>query len=416
MSSAQKRKTRASTAAEVTDGAADALAPLVEAVNAPNSKLTTSTTPTTTDNGLQVGAVQDRTESKLLSVLAGRPYSWRRTVTAFILAFVTATLTRQLCFSAPVFGANLGKNLAPIERTDVEWSIVALVRVIDLTIAMTLFYTSGRAVDPPILGALLTLVSRPSLYLFVHHYFLLSTTTAWQIMTTDLVSYGAAAYAMSLLQPRKPTFRRKPISFLRQLSADSIQSAVLALVLGTLVSALILFVTDRLGLKGVIRRGVIERTVPAYHTPNRYGFSFAIRHPSVPIPIIRSNLADLSMSQSLLYSVPLSAALVALALFVLPQAPLSTIAVVAYLLTAPQTTLYLYNVLPFRLPASIFVGAETGLRAAAVAVATAWTLTDVRLPHTIRSLENRKALEVDMTPDGPAAEPVEGSEGPSRYE
>lgn len=123
MSTPSKRKTRASTAADSTDGAADALAPLVDAANAPDPKLTSSTTTSAADNGTLV--VQDRTESKLLSALAGQPYSWRRTVTAFILAFVTATLTRQLCFSAPVFGSNLGKNLAPIERTDVEWSIVA---------------------------------------------------------------------------------------------------------------------------------------------------------------------------------------------------------------------------------------------------------------------------------------------------
>jgi hypothetical protein len=124
--SAARRKTRASNAAEVSHEA-DKLSPLVDAAAAPSPHLSTSL-----DNGAAASSdstalvPHDRTESGLLSTLAGRPYSWRRTVTAFVLAFVTATLVRQACFSSPVFGGNLAKNLAPIERTDVEWSIVAL--------------------------------------------------------------------------------------------------------------------------------------------------------------------------------------------------------------------------------------------------------------------------------------------------
>ena len=170
---------------------------------------------------------------------------------------------------------------------------------------------------------LLTVISRPPLYLFAHHYFLLSSKTLYEVLSmgaprtlasiwqslsgwTDLFAYGAAAWAISQLQPRKPTFRRQPIHFLRSLSSASLQSAGLAIVLGTLVSALVLFVTDRLGLQGVIRRGVEERAVPAFLAPSRYNFAFANRHPTLPVPIIRSDLTGLSMRQALMYSAPLS--------------------------------------------------------------------------------------------------------------
>ena len=68
----------------------------------------------------------DKTESVWLSRLAGRPFTWRRSATAFVVGFVVATLARQLCFSRFVFGTHLAKNLAPVERDNVEWSLVGL--------------------------------------------------------------------------------------------------------------------------------------------------------------------------------------------------------------------------------------------------------------------------------------------------
>ena len=55
------------------------------------------------------------------------------------------------------------------------------------------------------------------------------------------------------------------------------------------------------------------------------------------------------------------------------------------------------QVLPFRLPAAIFVGLEVGLRAFLVAAVVSWVLLDVRQPSVVVISESVTVVEVDAS-------------------
>jgi len=56
-----------------------------------------------------------------------------------------------------------------------------------------------------LLGILLTLIGRPTLYQFFHHHFLLSTKTVSEVLLTDAAAGAAAMGVLSLLLPAPPS-------------------------------------------------------------------------------------------------------------------------------------------------------------------------------------------------------------------
>jgi hypothetical protein len=258
-----------------------------------------------------------------------------------------------------------------------------------------------------LLGILLASISRIPAYVTAHHNFLVSTTTLTQVYLTDLFANAAAFGTISSLAPRQPAFRR-PQSVIGRLDFNAFASWFLGIALATFTSALVGYLADHVYLYGLVKRSVLDVSVPAYFSANRPPFTVAQKHPLVPVPILRSDVAPLRMPEQLVYALPLSILLSTLVLFVLPHAPNKLLAGIAALLTFTSTTLTLWNIFPVRFPCAISVGLDVALRSAASVAIIAWVLEDVRRP-----LKDAK-LDISVVTVGKTANPATASPGNGR--
>lgn len=116
-------------------------------------------------------------------------------------------------------------------------SSVALVRLIDLIILQSAWHYSGRTVDGPFLGGLLTAISRPPMYSFVYSHFLVGARALSEVFVTDVFAALVAGGVVAYISPRRTAFRRPPMSFLRRLDGSAILAIGLSIAVGTVRSS-----------------------------------------------------------------------------------------------------------------------------------------------------------------------------------
>jgi len=362
----------------------------------------------------QAGQLEHRAEEQIrrtkswLDTFVGTPYSLRRTYIAYVAAFWSSSLVRMACLSPvlPIFGKHLSETLAPIERDDVSWLYIALTKAIDLAMAVWVYQSEGSKFDAPLLGVLLTMIGRPTLYQFFHHHFLLSTKTMSEVLLTDATAGAAALFVLSSLLPSPATFRPQPVAwFKRHLNFASFQSIGVALGLGALSSALIEFVSDRTFLHQTMKAGLLEHSIPSYFAASRPASAWALAHPLVAIPTLRTNFDPLNMADAITRSLPFTISFLVLALFVIPQLPTRKLATVVFLLTTPAAFFTLWNILPVTAWSSGVAALVMGLRQALVASIMAWVLADLRRPVESKDI----ATSVQITTSRIVGRELDGS-------
>lgn len=173
----------------------------------------------------------------------------------------------------------MGSECVVVVVVSVLTFAVALVRVMDLLILQSAWHFSGRTVDGPLLGALLTTISRPPLYTFVNSHFLVGARALSEVFVTDLCASLVAGGIVAYLSPRRTAFRRPPMSFIRRLDANALFSIGLTIAVGTMLSGVSLYLADRFLLHDAIKGAITEHSVPAYQASHKPSFAFANRHP-----------------------------------------------------------------------------------------------------------------------------------------
>lgn len=314
-----------------------------------------------------------------------------RSYAALAVSFAVATSLRSACFNPrlPIFGRDLAQNLAPIERNDVSWSWIAAVRVLDLVTYIYIWHreTGGHKhkTDAPLLGALLQSISRVPLYLLISHHFLLSTKTLGQVFITDIFAYSAALWIISKIEPKAPAFFKHPSSDapIATATRDKLEMLAYALGLSTTVNALYSYIAERAFMQKLIRDNVLEHEIPAFLSAARPSFAYAMQHPTIAIPVLRSALSPMSMPAHLLHAVPLAVTTLLLSFFYLPQKSPSNLAFLVFLLVAPSNALSTFNLLPVSFNASLLIGLDNGWKAAVAAYITAWATEDWRRPGVL---------------------------------
>ena len=215
---------------------------------------------------------------------------------------------------------------------EVEWVQIALVRVIDLIILNSAWSHSGRSLEGRVsavrvsrndahslpLGAThvhfanadvqlsVAVRSAASATIDTRRHFLISSRAMFEVFLTDLAASLASGAIVQFVVGRRTSFRRPPIAFFRRLDSNSILSIVLALIVGTTYSGLTNYLFDRFFVHGAVRKAVVDQFVPSYLSGYRPSFAFAIHHPLLPVPTLRSDSAFISMGQALTSSAPLA--------------------------------------------------------------------------------------------------------------
>jgi hypothetical protein len=161
---------------------------------------------------------------------------------------------------------------------------------------------------------------------------------------------------------------------------NAFASWFLGIALATFTSALAAYLVDHLFLHDLVKRSVLDVSVPAYFSPSKPPFSVARKHPLVPVPILRSDAHPLSMPEQLSHALPQSLLVSALVLFILPHASIKYISAIVALLAGTTATLTLWNIFPVQFPCAFAVGVDIALRSAASGTILAWVLEDVRRP------------------------------------
>lgn len=312
-------------------------------------------------------------------------------------AFFVQSWLRSFCItSSYVFGDDLRENLGPLERSDISYGYILGVRLIDLVAAIYVWRREAgghRArADAPLLGMLLSLVSRVPLYLLLSHHFLLSYKTLSQLLVTDVFASAVAMWIISQVEPKRTSFFRAPpgqnsplgldVARIRSSPAErsKLEMAFYALGTATLANALYSYIAERAYLTELIRRNVVETHIPAYLSALKPAAAEAMAHPTIAVPILRSAIQPLSMPAHLVHALPLSLGIAALALVYLPQKAPAGLAALLFALVAPSNALTVYNLLPVKFEAASTIGIENGFKAAAVAYILAWVTDDWRRP------------------------------------
>ena len=290
------------------------------------------------------------------------------------------------------------QNLAPLERSDISYGYILGVRLIDLVAAIYVWRREAgghRArADAPLLGMLLSLVSRVPLYLLLSHHFLLSYKTLSQLLVTDVFASAVAMWIISQVEPKRTSFFRAPpghgpdslinldVARLRSSPAErsKLEMAFYAVGTATLANALYSYIAERAYLTELIRRNVVETHIPAYLSALKPAAAEAMAHPTIAVPILRSAMQPLTMPAHLVHAIPLSLGIAALALVYLPQKAPAGLAALVFALVAPSNALTVYNILPVKFEAASTIGIEIGFKAAAVAYILAWITDDWRRP------------------------------------
>jgi len=318
-----------------------------------------------------------------------------RSYLALAASFTVATLLRSVCFNPryPIFGRELQDNLAPIERDDISWQWIAATRLWDLTLAIYVWSreTGGHRTktDAPLLGCLLSMLSRVPLYLVLSHHFLLSPKTLFQVLVTDLFASSAALYVISKVEPKHPAFFPSPLVTAPAVDTDPTiagsqsKSEMIgyAIAIGTSINALYSYIAERAFMQQWIRKNVLELQVPAYLSAMKPSFAHAMKNPSIAIPVLRSDATPMTMPSHLLHNLALPILTLLLALFYLPQKSPAYLALLAFIVVAPTNALSSYNLLPLKLEAATAIGLDSGLKAAVAAFVSAWVTDDWRRPN-----------------------------------
>lgn len=181
-----------------------------------------------------------------------------------------------------------------------------------------------------------------------------------------------------------------------------------AIGIATSANALYSYVAERLYLQDMIRKNVLEHSVPAYLSSLQPSMAEAMAHPTVAIPILRSALESMSMPQHVLYALPLTLLLTVLSLFVLPQKSPNQLAFLSFLLVAPSNALSVFNLLPIKAEASTTIGIENGFKAAVVAYIVSQTLDEWRRPGAVKSEGQEPGVIKDVSDQASGVVIVDG--------
>ncbi|KAL7008752.1 hypothetical protein EMMF5_001498 [Cystobasidiomycetes sp. EMM_F5] len=316
-------------------------------------------------------------------------------------AFFVATILRNLCFNPrlPIFGPDLARELAPIERDDVSYLYIVAIRLWDLTLAVYVWSreTNGhkRRADAPFLGVLLCLLARVPLYLLLSHHFLLSHKTLGQVLVTDIFASSAALWNISKIEPKAPAFFKSPSSEspIQSATRSRVEMAFYAIGISTFINALFGYISERMYLQSMIRNNVLDVQMPAYLSAAAPSFAEALKHPSIAVPILRSAVTPQSMPTHILSALPLSLISLVLGLLYLPKKSPASLAGLAFLLTAPTNALSTFNLLPIKPLASAVIGLENGTKAAIAAFVVAWATEEWRKPATTYSSSSTAVLK-----------------------
>jgi len=162
--------------------------------------------------------------------------------------------------------------------------------------------------------------------------------------------------------------------------------------MGILFSGLTHYFTDRFILRPAVQVGILDQSIPAYLSKAKPSFSFAIRHPKLPVPVLRTG--TLSMISSILTSIPLPSqlALISLPLLVFPHWSNNKIAALVLLVSGPPIAVGLWNLWPLTFTAAAVVGAEVSFRTAAVAWLVTWVLDDVKKERSQAKVKHEKVI------------------------
>lgn len=258
------------------------------------------------------------------------------------------------------------------------------------------------------------------------------TQTASTLLLMDVVSLGAAFSLLPKFLPHSPTARASPTSW--RLIADNpafLLNIVFAVGLGTTIPAFLTYVLERVGGMEWIKERVFEKTAPSFlsHETLTSSEMLAVRglpssprdfhcviflssltcffpqqNPRIPVPVLRSALAPLSMPTHLIASAALSLLSIPL-ITILPILSPSSLAAVAFLLLAPSSAAMLWGVLPVSAIGAAGIGAVMGLRAAVGTGIGAWVLEELRLADELRRIvlvgvEKDELVVIAETEDG----------------
>ncbi|SGY39267.1 BQ5605_C003g02186 [Microbotryum silenes-dioicae] len=263
------------------------------------------------------------------------------------------------CFHPVIFGDYLAKNLAPVERDDVRWGYILLVRAYDLALGGYLWpRVDGLAKrDGALFGAIMASVSRIGLLVFERAYFLLSTETVSTLFLIDLVSLIAAFSLLPILLPHSVESRPTSSALMRlERHPELIINIALSIGISTFVCAFLGYAVERLGAQQFIKM---------------------LETPTVAIPSLRHFLEPLSMPRHIIHSLFLSILTIPF-VSIFPTTGSVRLALIAFLLVAPQTATLLWDVLPLHGEAAFYVGAFEGVKAAISSAVTAWTIEELR--------------------------------------